>query len=483
MWLINKLFYWFILLILQCIVYYNIKLFYFNIKKINYLLNNLFFLYFYIRNIKQLSILLIKQNNILLYRAYNINMLIKFTDVIHNINKQIKLNYKWLLYYYVYIMLNHLRLKIMNTLNIYLNKKIIYLPFYKKRNKIILNDAKLISDYLKIQMQYDKTIYYALKKIMYIHIKQKKKYMRKKKRLLYKLSFFKLWVRYKLKKNFYILFKPFIKNSLFRYNKKINNYGFKMNTQIKYSNVSKLNNINKLKIIHKKILSLTIKKKKKKNMYNINNIKKNLYKKPILYKNKLLNNNLYKKPILYKQKVLKQKKKAFTQNKKQNKKLNKNYITKLTKHKKILNKNKKKKYNYLKFYNINCINRHIKSNIVKKNILLEYYKKKEISNSFFIWKKFFDLLSYKYFPIAGIRIECNGPTKKGQRTKMITYTELVKDYRLSGKMPNGVSYVNVYYWQTYARKKRAAIGIKLWLLLYSPLYSNMKKKLDLKIIY
>jgi len=79
------------------------------------------------------------------------------------------------------------------------------------------------------------------------------------------------------------------------------------------------------------------------------------------------------------------------------------------------------------------------------------------------WRKKFKYLNYKHYPLIGIRIECNGPSKKGRRTKMITYNEWVNYYKLPGKMPYSTKMADVHYWQNYARTKRAAIGIKVWL--------------------
>jgi ribosomal protein S3 len=39
-------------------------------------------------------------------------------------------------------------------------------------------------------------------------------------------------------------------------------------------------------------------------------------------------------------------------------------------------------------------------------------------------------------------------------------------------MPNSTVMTDVQYWQTYARIKRASIGIKIWLFLHTPYYSN-----------
>jgi len=109
---------------------------------------------------------------------------------------------------------------------------------------------------------------------------------------------------------------------------------------------------------------------------------------------------------------------------------------------------------------------------IKKNKL----KRKRIEKVLFKWKLRFIRYGKKHFPLIGIRIECNGPTRKGKRTKMVTYDECVKYDKLSGKMPHVTKMADLYYWQTYARVRRAAIGIKIWMYYNTPIYELNKKK-------
>lgn len=119
-------------------------------------------------------------------------------------------------------------------------------------------------------------------------------------------------------------------------------------------------------------------------------------------------------------------------------------------------------------------NDNIKRIFVKKKRL---FRKKLVK-----WKHKFKYFNYKHYPLVGIRIECNGPTKKGKRTKMVTYNEWVNYYKLPGKMPYTTKMADVHYWQNYARTKRAAIGIKIWLFFNTLLYTfKTRKQKNIKI--
>jgi ribosomal protein S3 len=49
-------------------------------------------------------------------------------------------------------------------------------------------------------------------------------------------------------------------------------------------------------------------------------------------------------------------------------------------------------------------------------------------------------------------------------------------------MPYTTKMADVHYWQNYARTKRAAIGIKIWLFFNTMLYSlNTKKQKNIKV--
>ena len=89
----------------------------------------------------------------------------------------------------------------------------------------------------------------------------------------------------------------------------------------------------------------------------------------------------------------------------------------------------------------------------------------------------FSNFAYKRYPLIGMRIELNGPAKKGRRTQSYLYNEWVDFYRLPGKMPLVTVMSDIRYWQSYGLTQRASIGIKLWMYFYSPFYSKNTKKL------
>jgi hypothetical protein len=408
-WLIKKIITWILLLILQLIIYNELFNILFNNKKkikLNNILiyNNLKKIIIFLNNIKKISFLEIKKNKLF----NNKKKLIKLNNIIHNFKINIKKKKNWYNRYYTYIMLNHLKLKIINTLKIYMNKNILFLPYYKKKHFPFLHEPKIISDYLRIKMQYAKSIRYVLISLVKKHTRQKYRRIRRKKRYVRKLYNFKIRIKEKL--NIHM-------NKFYNIYLNINN---KKKKKKKY-NINYINNINKQINIKKN------NKKRKFKKYNKNNINKIKYL--------LLNSQLEKKK--------------------------KKYLKKKLKYKNI--KKKKRKYNQLK-------------KIKKRNLLNKYKKwekyKKKTNNIFFIWKKYFKKINYRQFPLIGIRIECAGPTRKGKRTRIIHYNEWVNYYKLPGKMPNSTVMTDVQYWQTYARIKRASIGIKIWLFLHTPYYSN-----------
>lgn len=306
-WLFMNIYYWY--KILLCKLLFIIKIL--NIK-VNNLLKN---------NIRQLISICYTINNTLISNSYILDIILKT-----KINIRKKMN--WFNKYYYYIILNHLRMKIINTLKIYMYSNIIYFPYYKKK---IFNfyDIKLLSDYIKIKLQYGNSIIKIMRKIVKKHNFQRIRLIKKNK----------------------------------KYKKKINK-------------------------IKKKWFQLI-----KSNRFNITN------------------------PFKYK----------------------KIYIRK------------------------------------KRNKKIFFYKKKKINRYLIKWKRKIRIFGYKHYPLIGIRIECNGPTKKGKRTKMITYNEWVNYYKLPGKMPYSTKMTDIHYWQSYARTKKAAIGIKVWLFFRTNLYSKYKK--------
>jgi len=126
----------------------------------------------------------------------------------------------------------------------------------------------------------------------------------------------------------------------------------------------------------------------------------------------------------------------------------------------------------LNLNNLTIKNLKILSNNKDNKELKKYY-----ISSLDNWRFKFRDLAYKRYPLIGIRIECNGPTRKGRRTQIHLYNEWVDFYRLPGKMPLVTIMSDVSYWQTYGLTQRASIGIKLWMYFHSPHYSENVKKL------
>jgi hypothetical protein len=403
-WIINKCIKWVLLLIIQYLIYFKIIL-----SKIKYNKNKIIPLFYnkikkviiFINNIKMIPIFKIKKNKIIILKKKEI----KWHYIIHNFKKRIKKKKKWFTRYYMYIMLMHLRLKIINTLYIYMNKQILFLPFYKKKKFPFLTDPKIIADYLKIKMQFAKSIRYVLISLVKKHSRQRKRRYHRKTRLMKKLYTFRKLIRYKLIQNTMAVINSNVFSKKKKNKKTINRNNFKIK---KFINFNKNRYFKKNKYLKKKQLKYKLYINQLEKKINIHKKKRNIYKKKI------------KKYI------------KFNINKKTN----------------IKNKIRKKF-------------------IIKYNNKIKYYRKKT-RNILFLWKKYFKIIKYKFFPLIGIRVECAGPTKKGKRTRIIHYNEWVRHYRLPGKMPNSTVMTDVSYWQTYARIKRAAIGIKIWLYQYSP---------------
>lgn len=118
-------------------------------------------------------------------------------------------------------------------------------------------------------------------------------------------------------------------------------------------------------------------------------------------------------------------------------------------------------------------------NIIDKNILLtindiekdkfDIEKKMKIKK---IYRKYRRLIysSERKFPLIGIRIELNGNIKKGTRSKKFNYLDLAKIYIT--KIPIKDTRYHTEYVQSYARTKKCAIGIKIWIY-----YKRKVKKL------
>lgn len=91
---------------------------------------------------------------------------------------------------------------------------------------------------------------------------------------------------------------------------------------------------------------------------------------------------------------------------------------------------------------------------------------------------YYDLLNKKY-PLLGIRIECSGSTKKGRQATLIAYHHVVKNDKLSGKMPYQSVMADVDFYQNFARTRSGSIGIKVWIFFYTKYYDRMYKLISL----
>jgi hypothetical protein len=362
---------------------------------------------------------------------------------------------------------------------------ILFLPTYKRGIFPRLDNPKILGDYIKFLMKYEQRNPTILKKIVSIHSKQKKKQRIKSYDFIRKLLKFRKKIMYKLNKN-----SKWMKNS-FIYKAKINK-----------------------KKIKQKIIRMNSDERRKKNLYyyivkNKGNkkLKKKywyLYKKNIIDKVKKKENRLYKiniknnyirlnnmRRIHYRSrfkkgknreifesnlKVLKNKKNLFLF-----KSVNRNKVTKNRLYKKKINiiqyKKKTNKLGSLYGNKKGTLKNILLLLSMKKNYSQTTKSKLELFSYLNSWKFKFRDLSYKRYPLIGMRIELNGPTKKGRRTQTHLYNEWVDFYTLPGKMPLVTTMNDIQYWQTYGLTRRAAIGIKLWMHFHPTYYSQTKKKL------
>jgi len=116
----------------------------------------------------------------------------------------------------------------------------------------------------------------------------------------------------------------------------------------------------------------------------------------------------------------------------------------------------------------------------KFNYILAKLNKKSFFSKFLEVRKFFEELYYnevlvKKYPLIGIRIECNGPPKRGRQARLVAYHQIVKNYKLFGKMPNKSILADIDYYQSFARTKQGSIGIKVWIFFYSKTYDSKYK--------
>ena len=119
-----------------------------------------------------------------------------------------------------------------------------------------------------------------------------------------------------------------------------------------------------------------------------------------------------------------------------------------------------------------------------KLLFLFKFNKRIYFNIFLNIKSIFEELYYnevlaKKYPLIGIRIECNGPTKRGRQARLIAYHQIVKNYKLFGKMPNKSILADIDYYQSFARTKQGSIGIKVWIFFYSKTYNANYKLISI----
>ncbi len=126
----------------------------------------------------------------------------------------------------------------------------------------------------------------------------------------------------------------------------------------------------------------------------------------------------------------------------------------------------------------------LKKQKLKFNYLLSKLNKKHLFNKYIEIKGLFEELYYnevliKKYPLIGIRIECNGPPKRGRQARLVAYHQIVKNYKLFGKMPNKSILADIDYYQSFARTKQGSIGIKVWVFFYSKTYDSKYKLISI----
>lgn len=87
----------------------------------------------------------------------------------------------------------------------------------------------------------------------------------------------------------------------------------------------------------------------------------------------------------------------------------------------------------------------------------------------------------KYLPLIGIRIECNGTFKKGDMSKSYYYSSWVKNYILTGPMPQNTIIADIDYYQYFVILDTSSIGIKTWIFLETYLYDS--NNIYMSIVY
>lgn len=85
---------------------------------------------------------------------------------------------------------------------------------------------------------------------------------------------------------------------------------------------------------------------------------------------------------------------------------------------------------------------------------------------------YIDHLSYKKYPIIGIRIECSGNKKKGTMSKKTFYGDLVRDRLIFPKSPNNAFSADMDYYQSFAITKSCSVGVKVWVFFKTHVYDS-----------
>jgi hypothetical protein len=124
--------------------------------------------------------------------------------------------------------------------------------------------------------------------------------------------------------------------------------------------------------------------------------------------------------------------------------------------------------------------RKLKKRKIKFSSIFSKLNKKYFFATFAEIRKLFEELYYnevlaKKYPLIGIRIECNGPPRRGRQARLIAYHQIVKNYKLFGKMPNKSILADIDYYQSFARTKQGSMGIKVWVFFYSKTYDSKYK--------
>lgn len=129
-------------------------------------------------------------------------------------------------------------------------------------------------------------------------------------------------------------------------------------------------------------------------------------------------------------------------------------------------------YNIHNQVNIRSIFKRIRKWQLENNEHKEFLE--ELSLSYQIRGKendYINHLSYKRFPIMGIRVECSGTAKKGTRKQKIFYGDWIKDFDQNTKSPNNTFSADLDYYQSFAIVKSSTLGIKVWVFFKTHLYN------------